>query len=114
MPNDTSSSGHNAVTPPQVDETSVEAIPGSLRSAIADEGMSDGAFRMYAMLMLMNLAGQETNRRSLAADLAVSTRTIYARELELVGRGRLKIIPRRTAGGADLSHEYVLVEADAR
>ena len=114
MPNDTSSSGHNAVTPPQVVKTSVEAIPRRLRSAIADEGMSDGAFRMYAMLMIMSLAGQKTSRRSLAADLAVSTRTIYTRELELVERGRLKIIPRRTAGGADLSHEYVLVEGDAQ
>lgn len=114
MPNDTSSSGPKPCAPPEVVENSVEAIPSSLRSALADEALSDGAFRMYAMLMLMNLAGQETNRRSLAADLAVSTRTIYARELELVERGRLKIIPRQTAGGANLAHDYVLIGGEAR
>lgn len=108
MPNNTASSGQRNSGTRAIEDWDRSVVPMGLPPELFKSTISDGAFRMYAVLDALDPLGNGVDRKRLAAQLHVSPRTVFTRALELEEAGLLKIAREFDSGGGSLPVQYAL------
>lgn len=109
MNNDTASSDAGTTETQHIADWKLSAVSVALPPTLFDPEVGDGAFRMYATMLIMASAKVNVTRKSLAESLSVSTRTIYTREAQLVKAGLLRVTPQYSSDGGNEPSLYTIL-----